>query len=113
MALAGMLVGIAKPLICYAMPVLKKSPAELWLPIPEGVAAVLDHYNLGDSDLMRNPWARLGFSMAPLAAYAAMNAAEEEKPAEPERLAAPAAKAPASSATKNVTFGAPVPAATE
>lgn len=107
-ALATMLVGMLKPIACYLAPALKKAPDELWAPVPEGMAAVLDHYDLGESELLRNPWARLGLSCAPLIAYAAMNA-EPEKPAgKPQALAAPAA--PPAAGGGAVTFGDPVPA---
>jgi len=107
MALAGMLVGMAKPIICYAVPSLKKAPAELWMPIPEGVAAVLDHYDMGESEFMRNPWARLAFSLAPLAAFAAINAEPEEKPEQKAIEAPPKEQA----GSKTVTIGAPMPEA--
>ena len=110
MALAGMLVGMLKPIACYAVPSLKKAPAELWMPIPEGVAAVLDHYNLSESELLRNPWARLAMACAPLAAFAAMNAEPEKKDQADDKqppLAAPVPTEPAGS--KTVQIGAPIP----
>lgn len=107
---AALAVGMMRPIIGYAVPALRTAPEELWQPVPEGVAAVLDHYNLG-ADWMNSPWARLAVSLAPLAAYAAMNA---EKPDDkPAPLAAPVPApdpAPAQAGSDRVSFGAPVPA---
>jgi hypothetical protein len=103
MALAGMAVGILKPLVCFAVPVLKDAPAELWQPIPEGVAAVVDHYGGGPA-WMNSPWARLGFSLMPLVGYAAVQAMN--KPAEPEPMALEAPPPAADVGQRTVTFGA-------
>lgn len=103
MALAGMAVGILKPLVCFAVPVLKDAPAELWQPIPEGVAAVVDHYGGGPA-WMNSPWARLGFSLMPLVGYAAVQAMN--KPKEPEPMALEAPPPAEAVGQKTVTFGA-------
>lgn len=114
--LASMIIVMAKPLICYAVPALKAAPEELWAPVPEGVAAVLDHYGLGESDFMRNPWGRMAFSLAPLAAFAALESMKEKpKDKTPADTMKPASiEAPKQDAQeagqKTVTFGAEVPA---
>lgn len=110
-ALASMLIGAARPLLCFAIKPLRGAPDELWEPLAPGVAGVLDHYDLGQSELLRNPWARLALCALPLAGYVVTHAEPEEKPAEPQRLAGPdlSATAPAEPAgAKTVTFGAPV-----
>lgn len=78
--MAGMAVGMLRPLICYAVPALRTAPAELWEPVPEGVAAVLEHYG-ASAEWMQSPWARLAISLAPLAAFAAMQAISQPEPA--------------------------------
>lgn len=108
--LATMAVGMLRPLIGFAVPALRNAPDELWEPIPEGVAGVLDHYGM-QPDWLESPWARLAFAMAPLAAFAALETMKE-KPKEPERIAGPdltaAPPAPAEG-QKTVTIGAPLP----
>lgn len=109
--LAVMVIGAVKPLLCFASKTLRVAPAELWEPLVPGVAGVLDHYDLSQSELLRNPWARLGLCAAPLVGYAVIHAEPEEKPAEPERLGGPdlsAAAPTAPAGSKVVTFGAPV-----
>jgi len=112
--LAAMAVTMLKPLISFAVPALQKAPDELWAPVPEGVAGILDHYGLGESELLRSPWGRLAFSLAPLAAFAAMESMKDKpKDKAPEQLAGPDLSAPAPVAdvgAKTVTFGAPAPA---
>lgn len=108
---AAMLVGILRPLLGFALKSLKDAPDELWEPLPAGVAGVLDHYSVDGAEWLRNPWVRLAFCGAPLAAYVV---AQEmaNKPAQAaiaapghgEHLAAPApAEAPGAS---TVTIGA-------
>lgn len=110
MQMAAMAVGILKPIICFAVPSLREAPGELWEPIPEGVAAVMDHYG-ASAEWMQSPWARLGLSVAPLCAFAAVQAMNAPKPkAEPEaggalQLEAKAPDVVAGAST--VTFGAP------
>lgn len=114
MQAAVIALGVLRPLICYAVPVLKTSPDELWQPIPEGLAAVLDHAGL-QPEWMQSPWARLGFACAPLLAFAAIQSSKQadEKPKEPtthdgpDLMAPPPAPAPAPTGPA-VTFGAPV-----
>lgn len=103
MQMAALAVGILRPIVCYVVPSLRTAPDELWEPIPEGVAAVMDHYG-ASAEWMQSPWARLGFSLAPLAAFAAMDAMS--KPKEPERVGIKAEAPPAPQAPKTVTFGA-------
>ena len=110
MQLAAMAVSIARPLLCYAVPALRTAPDALWEPIPQGVAGVLDHYDLGAQ--INNPWIGLALCCAPLAAFAAMESAK----AKPEAISGPGkgltAEPPtAPPASKTVTFGAPVEAA--
>lgn len=104
MQMAAMAVGILRPIICFAVPSLRTAPDELWQPIPEGVAAVMDHYG-ASAEWMQSPWARLGISLAPLAAYAAMDAMS--KPKEPARVGLSAEAPPAPAQSREVTFGAP------
>ena len=109
--LAGMLVGTLRPLLCFVVKPLRAAPAELWEPIPHGVAGVLDHYDLSQSEMLRNPWARLAFSTLPLVGYvvATAEASEPAKPSEPERIGGPelAAQAPAERpGSRTVSFGA-------
>lgn len=109
MQMAAMAVGILKPIICFAVPSLREAPGELWEPIPEGVAAVMDHYG-ASAEWMQSPWARLGLSVAPLCAFAAVQAMKEPKPKEaaegaPLQLEAKAPDVVAGA--RAVTFGAP------
>lgn len=109
--LAAMAVGMLRPLIAYAVPALRNAPDELWEPIPEGVAGVLDHYGM-QPEWLESPWARLAFAAAPLAAFAAINSMNQ-KPKEPESIAGPdlSAEVPKQEAGQNtVTIGAPVAA---
>lgn len=113
-AMAAMLIGAARPLLCFLVKPLKGAPDELWEPLAPGVAGVLDHYDLSQSELLRNPWARLALCALPLIGYVATHVEPEAKPAEPQRLGGPdlAATAPTAPAgSKIVTFGAPVEAA--
>lgn len=107
--LAAMAVGMLRPLIAYAVPALRNAPDELWEPIPEGVAGVLDHYGM-QPEWLESPWARLAFAAAPLAAFAAIQTMNE-KPKAPESIAGPdlsAAPPPQAEGQKTVTIGAPV-----
>lgn len=110
--LAVLVVGIARPLICYAVPALRNAPDELWEPVPQGVAGVLDHYDL--SQHIDNPWAGLALCCAPLAMFAATeamkNAPKDAKPKEPGQLAAPVDVPQEVPGAKVVSFGAPAPA---
>lgn len=108
MQMAAMAVGIMKPIICFAVPSLREAPSELWEPIPEGVAAVMDHYG-ASAEWMNSPWARLGLSLAPLACFAAVEAMKDKPKAEPQAQAISLeAKAPdVVAGSKTVTFGAP------
>lgn len=110
--IAAMVVGMLRPIAAYAVPSLREAPDALWEPIPEGVAAVLDHYG-ADADWLQSPWARLAFSLAPLAAFAAMKSMDEKPKAKPQSIQGPdlTATAPAEAAgSKSVTIGAPMPA---
>lgn len=108
--LAVLVVGIARPLICYAVPSLRSAPDELWEPVPMGVAGVLDHYDL--SQHIDNPWAGLALCCAPLAVFAATEAMKDKpKPKEPQQLDTFAAPMPEDvPGQKIVTFGAHAPA---
>ncbi len=111
-AVAIMLVGIVKPIACYAVPALRTAPDELWEPVPLGVAGVLDHYDIAQH--IDNPWAGLAMACAPLAAFAAMEAMKDkpqEKKREPGQLAAPVDVPKEVPGAKTVTFGAPAQAA--
>lgn len=110
MALAGMAVGMLRPLIVYAVPSLREAPDELWAPVPEGVAAVMDEYGAA-AEWMRSPWARLAFACAPLAAFGAMQAMKEKPKPQAQALPPPPAPgAPAEPGSKTVTFGTVMPA---
>lgn len=109
MALAGMAVGMLRPLIVYAVPSLREAPDELWAPIPEGLAAVADQYGVA-AEWMQSPWARLAFACAPLAAFGAMQAMSKPKPEAQALPAPPAPGAPAEPGSKTVTFGTVMPA---
>lgn len=110
---AAVVVGIVRPLICFAVPKMSEAPDALWEPIPQGVAGVLDHYDL--SQHMDNPWAGLAMSCAPLAAFVAMEAMKDKpkpKAKEPQQLEAFAAPVPGDApGQKTVTFGAAAPVA--
>jgi hypothetical protein len=108
--LAAMAVQMIKPLACFAVPALRSAPDELWAPVPEGVAGILDHYGLGESELLRSPWGRLAFSLAPLAAFAAMEAIKDKPKDKPADMLEAPLPPPAPEASKTVTFGAPAPA---
>lgn len=116
---AELAVGILLPVIAYAVPSLRAAPAELWEPIPAGVAGILDHYGVG-MDELQSPWARLALSCAPLLAFAAVEAMKAP-PKAPEQPAGdvldltaprPAERGAqvAEVGQKTVTFGAAVPA---
>lgn len=107
--LAVLIVGIARPLVCYAVPALRSAPDELWDPVPQGVAGLLDHYDL--SQHIDNPWAGLALCCAPLAVFAASEAMKEKpKAREPQQLDNFAAPVPGDApGQKTVTFGAAAP----
>lgn len=113
LGLATMLLAAVRPLLCFVVKPLAKAPEELWAPLPEGMAAVLDHYDVGNAEFLRNPWARLGLACVPLAGYVAMNmpSEAEAKPAEPARLEgsgldlAASAPVPQPEPQRTVTFG--------
>lgn len=80
--LAALAVSIIRPLAAYAVPALRTAPDALWEPIPQGLAGVIDHYDLGEH--INNPWVGLALASAPLAAYAVMESAKakpQDKPA--------------------------------
>lgn len=112
MGAAGLFVGIAMPILCATVRGLREAPQELWEPVTEGVAGLLDHYGLA-SEALNGPWARFAFSVAPLAGFVviAQMKAEADKPrTEAQTLTGPdlTAKAPAGPVGANtVTFGAP------
>lgn len=108
MQMAAMVVGMARPIVCFAVPSLRDAPGELWQPVPEGIACVMDHYG-ASAEWMQSPWARLGMSLMPLVAFAAVQAMKEppkKDEGEPLKLAATAPDVVAGQ--KTVTFGAPV-----
>ena len=110
--LAAMAVSIIRPLASYAVPALRTAPDALWDPIPQGLAGVLDHYDLGEH--IDNPWIGLALACAPLAAYGVMESAKGKPQDKPERAQGPdlTAKAPTEThGQKTVTFGAPEAAA--
>lgn len=109
LAAAAMLVSMGRPLVEFAVPALRGAPEELWMPVPEGIAAVVDHYG-GGAEWMRHPLARLGMALAPLAAYGAAMSMQGKGKSEPQALAAPQPGAPAVPGAKTVTIGAVVPA---
>lgn len=112
MQIAAMLVGIVRPIAIYAVPGLREAPAELWEPVPEGVAGVLDLYG-ANAEWMQSPWARLAFSLAPLAAFAAVKAMDEKPKAKPQSIEGTDLSAQAqtqAAGSKTVTIGAAVPA---
>ncbi len=111
--LAAMAVQVIKPLATAAVPALRGSPDELWAPIPEGLAAILDHYGWNRPDLLDSPWAKLALSLAPLAAYAAMESMKDDKPKARPKAAAISEAPGADSGPKTVTVGAVMPAAAE
>jgi len=106
--LAALAVSIIRPLAAYAVPALRTAPDALWEPIPQGLAGVLDHYDL--SEQINNPWIGLALASAPLAAYAFMESAKakpQDKPAAhgagPDLSAPVPTEAPGQ---KTVTFAA-------
>ena len=113
--MAGMAVGMVRPLISYVIKSLQDAPEQLWEPIPEGLARLMDHYG-ASAEWMQNPWAQFGISVTPLVAYAAIKGMED-KPKTAAQLTGPG---PDLSATppaepvgqKTVTFGAPAPVET-
>lgn len=66
---AVILVGMVRPVACYMVKPLAGAPDELWEPVAPGLAALLDHYEVG-SEIFSNPWAQFAFGLAPLAGYA-------------------------------------------
>lgn len=110
--MAGVAVGMLRPIVTYAVPSLRGAPDELWAPVPEGVAAVMDHYG-ASAEWMQSPWARLAFSLAPLVAFAAVSAMNEKPKAEAAGEVAPQAaadQAPAENLSKTVQIGTAMPA---
>lgn len=109
---AALAVGMLRPLIEYAVPALRGAPDELWKPVPEGAAALLDHYGV-NADWMQSPWAKFAFSLAPLAAFAAVKAMEEKPKAKPQSIAGPdlsATPVQDTAGSKAVTIGTAMPA---
>ena len=111
MGVAVMVMGVAQPLLCYAVRGLDTAPAQLWDPVTESVAGLLDHYGLARPEL-QGPWAKLAISVVPLAgmvALARMSEPEPQKQEGQQAIAAPdlsAAPPPAAQGSKVVTFGA-------
>ncbi len=112
MGVAAMVMGVAQPLLCYAVRGLDTAPAQLWDPVTESVAGLLDHYGLARPEL-QGPWAKLAISVVPLAgmvALARMNEPEPPKKEGQQAIAGPdltATPPPAAQGSKVVTFGAP------
>lgn len=112
MGVAGMVIGVVQPLLCHTVRGLNTAPAQLWDPVTESVAGLLDHYGLARPEL-QGPWAKLGISILPLAgmvAIARMSEPAPEKQEGQQALAAPDLSAPApaqAAGSKVVTFGAP------
>lgn len=116
MQVAALAVGILRPVIGYAVPSLRAAPAELWEPIPAGVAGILDHYGIG-MEALASPWARLALACAPLAAFAAVEAMKEPPKKDPteggdvlDLAASKPASEPQPVGQKTVTFGGGVTA---
>jgi hypothetical protein len=79
MGVAGLLVSIIKPIACVAIPGVKDAPEELWEPVAGGVAGLLDHYGLAH-EALAGPWAKFGFSIAPIAGFVAIAMINQPKP---------------------------------
>lgn len=112
LGLSAMVMAAGRPLLCHLVRGLNTAPDELWLPVMESVAGILDQYGLARPEL-QGPWAKLAISILPLAgmvAIARMSEPEPEKQEGQQALAAPDLSAPAPAAaagSKVVTFGAP------
>lgn len=110
MGAAALVVGIAQPILCATVKGLKDAPAELWGPVTESMAGLLDHYGIAAE--ISNPWARFGIACAPLAGFALMARmeAEKDKPkTDADTLAAPKLEATAAQqapGANTVQFGA-------
>lgn len=77
MGAAALVVGIAQPILCATVKGLKDAPGELWGPVTESMAGLLDHYGIAAE--ISNPWARFGIACAPLAGFALMARMEADK----------------------------------
>jgi hypothetical protein len=110
MGAAALVVGIAQPILCATVKGLSEAPADLWGPVTESMAGLLDHYGLAAE--ISNPWARFGIACAPLAGFALMARMQEEKDkpkTDADTLAAPKLEAVAADqapGAKTVQFGA-------
>ncbi len=110
MGAAALVVGIAQPILCATVKGLQDAPGELWGPVTESLAGLMDHYGIAAE--ISNPWARFGIACAPLAGFALMARMQEEenKPkTDADNLAAPkleAAAAQQAPGANTVSFGA-------
>lgn len=110
MGAAALVVGIAQPILCATVKGLKEAPAELWGPVTESMAGLLDHYGIAAE--IANPWARFAIACAPLAGFAMMARmeADKDKPkTDADTLAAPKLEATAAQqapGANTVQFGA-------
>lgn len=112
MGVAAMVLGVAKPLLCHTVRGLDSAPDELWEPVTESTAGLLQYYGL-DRPELQGPWAKFGVSLAPLLGMtilARMSEPPPEKKEGQQAIASPdltAAPPPAAQGSKVVTFGAP------
>lgn len=112
LGVSALAVGAIKPLACHVVRGLDTAPDELWLPLIDSLAGVLDHLGLNRPEL-QGPYAKLAFSVVPLAGFVVLARVSEPEPPKKEgqqAIAGPdltAAPPPAAQGSKVVTFGAP------
>lgn len=81
MGVAVMAMGALRPLLCHLVKGLDTAPDELWVPVTESTAGLLDHYGLARPEL-QGPWAKLGMSIVPLAGMVALSRMQNPEPEE-------------------------------
>lgn len=86
MGVAAMVIGAARPLLCHVVKGLDSAPDELWGPVTESTAGLLDHYGLARPEL-QGPWAKLAMSVLPLAGLVAIHRMQNPEPEEPPKSA--------------------------
>lgn len=83
LGVAAMFIGVARPLLCHTVKGLEGTPDELWAPVIESAAGLLDHYGLASPEL-QGPWAKFAVSIVPLAGmvvvYRMQNPEPEQNP---------------------------------
>lgn len=111
MASAVVMLKTFQPMVTALVPVLRNAPPEVWEPIPEGIAVLLDHFKANPAWLA-NPFVRAASALVPMAGFVALHMMQNPSPkkakAAGEVIEAPPAPppgAPAEPGARTVSFG--------